>query len=630
MTRQAPQEAAPADDAQVEPPVAPQPRLPRHPLVRLMERVCSCGCPRSLHDSGKGKGAKCSACSCNEFTPVPLMDPGPDGLRVPVMKTVFVRELKQVIRRVRDEIEVPLMRGPPGHQVPVLEKMPDGSFTPVMESRRGPEREVPVTKRLRDESVVPVMARTYVPKLFPVTRPGPDGVPVTRMVARLGEGGLILATKEVQAWVEVPAFRRRMMWAKELGPDGKSVFKKGPDGKRIREPGPFEPAFDVNPECRCGWIDARCPFHTERKGEEKGESPAGPMLCNVHSCASSQPATTGARAKAAWDGNTEDDDDQIGLRHFGEVPLASLVFTLPQELRVYAVGPVLDDLGRAAFDVTRSILLRAANRVEDSNAEIYLRAWVHPEGSKEPGIFKPHVHVIAPLVVLDGNGMAVKNLKFKLPEEWLGADGWICQFWRDRVLHSLLGKLPAGLHSLLRAKAFVVNYGWKSTEAQKRHSTKYCGRTFPSWVGVPTVTSKIRPRRYGLASAPGRPHLDDLIGKLAVTALPPWSACHKCVSEDLPGLERVVGRSGGWNGRSSETGTSTAATADFWTKWSEWADASDEEIEEQRADDLRRRNLKVAEGKAKARAKRESRSPLSGPMGDEGRRAPAVAAAQPP
>jgi hypothetical protein len=250
----------------------------------------------------------------------------------------------------------------------------------------------------------------------------------------------------------------------------------------------LHPLQDGKPatECIRSWFGAVCPHHPG----ERAKRPR-PQLCALQKCESSTVQNSLERARDAWDGTSgaEDNAARRGLRHFGEVDWGIFIFTLPEQLRSRCTGDKLREFRRAAMEMTVEVLRR---HVGNCAAEFYLRSWFHPEGDKNPGTYKPHENVLVPLAWYDpARDKGHRIGKVKLPEDWLGVDGWICEAWRNRLV-GVFGRWWRGA-----PPPTLLWYEWRSSARDKLHALTYFPRTFARWAQHPQVP--LRPRSLGLA-----------------------------------------------------------------------------------------------------------------------------------
>lgn len=318
-----------------------------------------------------------------------------------------------------------------------------------------------------------------------------------------------------------------------------------------------------HPECIRSWFSAVCPHHP---GEQK---PIRPQLCARQGCETSTPANTLERARDSWDGTAE--KNRRGLRHFGGAEWGIFVFTCPDELRPFCVGDKLREFRAAAGDMALEVLRKHAG---DDRARFFMRSWLHPEGDKQPGVYKPHENVIVPLVAWhpvrwravrrDGRGKEriylrernalafvagrarpeewwvekVKGyggrVRFMLPKAWLGKDGWICEAWRARLVE-IFGQWWSDDEA---PPATLPFYEYRDTPEKKMHALKYFARTFPGWAGHDDVPA--RPRAFDGAHWK---HRLIVISRMGLTSapLPAFDDCAECVAAGEEPPPRVTG-----------------------------------------------------------------------------------------
>lgn len=292
----------------------------------------------------------------------------------------------------------------------------------------------------------------------------------------------------------------------------------------------------VSPECLRGFHGASCAHHRPddlRKGV-KAET------CGRQRCDSSWRTNAVERARDSHNGTTDRDgraavDERLALRHFGSVPWAVAVWTLPEELRSLCWGDRLRAFRKAAGEMTVEV---ARALVSDAHSEWYLQSWLHPCGEPRPPPltsdeaedlpvedelhFAPHENVVLPLACLDGAGRSRRARKL-LPREWLGGHGWISDRWRERLVEIFGHWWPAEV----RAPAVVFHWQFREDARGKAFALKYFGRPFPRWSHHPLVPA--RPRSLGLKHAKRRERLRSLVEQLQERPLPEWGSCVPCV-----------------------------------------------------------------------------------------------------
>ena len=279
----------------------------------------------------------------------------------------------------------------------------------------------------------------------------------------------------------------------------------------------------VAPECNegRGFHASTCPEHPQKPKVH-------PHVCGVQRCESSREVNTKERARDAWNG-TADKGQRIGLRHFS-VPWGIFIWTLPEQLRGACVGDRLKRFRRAAQELTEEVLQRhGAGR-----SEFYGRSWLHPVGDAElpqpadagdghevPGAaedgatYKPHENVLVPLVHFRAG--RAHRLRPLLPKSWFGADGWVQERWREKLVEIFGQWWPSS------SPAPTVNwfYECRDTVELKKHALRYFARVFPSWAGHADV--RCRPRAFGLAHWKKKNVLSELVGQLEAES--EFSAC---------------------------------------------------------------------------------------------------------
>jgi hypothetical protein len=292
-----------------------------------------------------------------------------------------------------------------------------------------------------------------------------------------------------------------------------------------------------------GFHASTCPEHPEAKPT------VHPHVCGVQRCESSREVNSKERARDAWNG-TADKGERIGLRHLSSVPWAVFVWTLPAELRAACVGERLKKFRHAAQQMTEEVLQRhGAGR----DAQFYGRSWLHPVGDAElpiPGCdqshqqedgttYKPHENVLVPLVFLRGGH--AHRLRPHLPKSWLGAEGWVQEAWREKLV-AVFGQWWPTDNAPPVANWF---YEYREGVEQQRHALRYFSRVFPSWAGHRDV--RARPRSWGLAHWKRKDELLELVRELPereeYSACPhskPSSPCPPALTVGASTAERVL------------------------------------------------------------------------------------------
>lgn len=288
-------------------------------------------------------------------------------------------------------------------------------------------------------------------------------------------------------------------------------------------------------ECVRGFAASSCAHHRP----ENMKKAVRAETCGLQRCESSWRTNAIERARDGWNGTTDREgqaaeDERRALRHFGSVPWAVVVWTLPEELRSQCTGDRLRAFRRAAADMTLEVL-RAL--VSDQRSRWYLQSWLHPCGEPRPPpatkgeaeelpaedelIYAPHENLIVPLACLDGAGV-VRRARRLLPFEWLGANGWVCDRWRDRLVE-IFGPWWKGES----APAVVWHWQYRADQRGKAFALKYFARPFSRWARHPMVPG--RPRTLGLKHAKRRTDLHELLDQLHEAPLPEWGSCAPCI-----------------------------------------------------------------------------------------------------
>lgn len=276
----------------------------------------------------------------------------------------------------------------------------------------------------------------------------------------------------------------------------------------------------LSPECieGRGYAASFCPDHP---GEQLS---VGPRVCGCQACESSREANTKERARDAWNGTADDPEERRAFRHLAGIPWAVFVWTLPAELRALCTGNRLRAFRKAAGEMSLEVLQRHGA----GDAQFYGRSWLHPVGdAKLPGevgegesesedgtAYAPHENVIVPLVgYRDGRGHRLKPL---LPKSWLGAEGWVAERWRERLVR-VFGRWWS------EGPAPTCNwfFEYRDTPEKQKHALRYFARVFPAWAHHPKVP--LRPRAFGLAHWKHREELETVAS--ALEPAPAYGAC---------------------------------------------------------------------------------------------------------
>jgi len=175
------------------------------------------------------------------------------------------------------------------------------------------------------------------------------------------------------------------------------------------------------------------------------------------------------------------------MERFAGGHIQRFIITYPQELRALVDWEQVKLMSKL-WAVKIEQFLRKVNNLDDS-WQLGLEDWIHPEGDKEPGVWKPHHNFLVRGEAFKVNIDDVRNLFERRELRLMLTKAELAEF---RGIISEVLRTALGYKKVCRENFWYSFVGSQADSGKRTHFVRYTSRAFPRWAHLPGLAT----RRY--------------------------------------------------------------------------------------------------------------------------------------